>query len=184
MAYRYTRETDEKSAKAVGIALPISTKQAVEICNFIRGKNVDRAIKELNDVIDKKAAIPFKRFNRGGVGNKPGIGPGRYPEKACREILKIINSAVANAHVKGLSNLAIRSMSPQGASTTWHFGRKRRRKAKRTHIEIIVSEIEEKKSEEKKKETKKEGRGSGAKPQDGRKNKILQKKIPKPNKND
>lgn len=150
MTYHYTQPDDEKSAKAVGIALPISLKQAVEICNFIRGKPVEKAVRVLEDVINEKVAVPFKRFNRGGGGHRKGMGPGKYPKKACQEILKIINSAAANAHSKGLGNLALKGITPQKAATTWHFGRKRRRQAKRTHVEVIVSETKEQKERKQK----------------------------------
>src|SRR3989338_9085261 len=123
MVYHYAHNVDEKSAKAVGIALPVSTKQAVEICRFIRGKNVEKAVKELKEVIDEKRAIPFRRYNRGGIGHRPGIGPGRYPKKACGEILKVVNSAASNAKSKGLSSLIIRFITPQKAATQWHYGR-------------------------------------------------------------
>ena len=93
--------TDYHTAYAVGKSLSISHKHAREILATIKGMKIDNAISKLQRVIEKKEAIPFKRFNR-KVAHKPGMGPGRYPEKACREIIKILKEAKNNAINKGL----------------------------------------------------------------------------------
>jgi len=123
--------------------LAISTKQSVEICNFLRNKKLDKAKLLLNEVIIKKRAIPFKRYNR-DMGHKPGIGAGRYPIKACKEIIRILNSVEANAENKGLDikNLLIFDICANKGVGQWHYGRKRRRRMKRTHISIQVRELE------------------------------------------
>ena len=129
----------ENMATAKAESLPISFKQSVEICNFIRNKKVNDAKKTLMDVSNMKKAMPFTRFH-GDVGHKKGIGAGRYPKKASKEILDIINLVEANAQFKGLntSNLVITHINSNKASSVTRFGRKRGRKAKRTNIEIIV----------------------------------------------
>ncbi len=139
----------ENMAKVVGRALPISTKFAVEICSFIRHKNLSDAKKILQEVIELKRAIPFRRYKR-DLSHKKEVGPGRYPKKASKEVLKLIESVEANAQFKGLntSNLEIVHICAHKASRPWHYGRKRGRRMKRTHIEIIV---EEKSSKEEKK---------------------------------
>ena len=140
----------EYMATAKAESLPISFKQSVEICNFIRNKKVNDAKKTLMDVSNMKKAIPFTRFN-GDVGHKKGMGPGRYPIKSSEKILKLLESAEANAQFKGLNtaNLVIKYICANKAAKAWHFGRKRRRKAKRTNIEVIIQE------ERKNKDTKK-----------------------------
>lgn len=139
---------NENQAKIIGKDLSISTKQSIEIANFIRGKNIEKAKNELKKVIEKKLAIPFKRYNR-DMGHKKGnIAAGRYPKNAAKEFLNLLNGLEANAQNKGLStNLIIKTIIPNKASRPWHYGRRRRIKMKRTHIEIIAEEI--------KKETKK-----------------------------
>jgi large subunit ribosomal protein L22 len=144
MRYRYATKA-ENSAKAVGRALPISTKRAVEICNVVRGKRLEAAIKTLQQVVEKKRAVPIKRFAKGGTGHRKKIGPGRYPKKACSELIKVLEVAAANAQVKGLSNLVIRGICAQKAAKSWHYGRKRRRRMKRTHIEVVLTELTEQK---------------------------------------
>lgn len=123
------------------MALPISFKQSVEICGFIRNKSVNDAKKVLQDVVNKKAAVPFKRFTF-DLGHKKKIGPGRYPHKASREFIRLIEEVEANAKFKGLnaSNLAISHISAHKAGKAWHSGRKTRRRMKRTNVEIVVEE--------------------------------------------
>ncbi len=143
MAYRYATKA-EKSAKAVGTSLPISTKSAIEICAMVRGKKVETATRMLEEVIDHKRAVPFKRFAHGGTGHRKKIGPGRYPEKACGHVLNIINSAVANAQVKGLSSLILHGISAHKAPKARHYGRHRGTEMKRTHIEVVLAEMKAK----------------------------------------
>ena len=122
----------------------ISTKSSIEICNFIRNKAVNKAKKICAQVIDKKMAIPFKRF-KGNIAHKKGIGPGSYPIKACGQILQLIKSAEANAQNMGMGkDLFLAHISASKGGKQWHFGRKRRRLMKRTNIKIILKEIQKK----------------------------------------
>ena len=129
-------------SRAIGMVLPVSFKQSVEICGFIKNKNVNEVKKFLQSVIEKKKAIPFKRYNW-DLGHKKKIGPARYPENTSKEIIKLIENVEANAQFKGLntSNLVIRHISAHKAGKALHFGRKSRRRMKRTNIEIVVEEI-------------------------------------------
>jgi len=135
-------------AKAVGRSMPVSTKQAIEICNTIRKMPLAKAKRLLDEVSRKKIAIKFRRFTE-GAGHKPGIGAGKYPVKASKEMLALLESAEANAQFKGLNtgSLVIKHISAQDGGNVWRYGRRRRRRMKRTHIEIV---LEESKKEEKK----------------------------------
>ena len=137
-------------ARVIGLSLPISMKDSIEACNFIRKKNVESAKKALDNVVKGEQPIPIKRFNK-NRGHKKSIGPGKYPKKVSSEILKLIESVEANAQFKGLntSNLSIKHISAQKGPKQWHHGRQRRRQMKRTHIEIVVEEKVEKKEERK-----------------------------------
>lgn len=135
-------------ARAVGRDLPISFKTSSEICNYLKKKKVDYAKKLLELAIQKKKAIPMKRFNK-GVAHKPGIAAGSYPVKACTHILALLKSAEANANQKGLNNLVILSMIANKAASAWHYGRHSRRKMKRTHVEIVLGEAKPEIKEEK-----------------------------------
>ncbi len=101
----YSAEFDPAiTAKAMSYELNVSPKHCYEILREIRGKKVTVAKTFLENVIDMKQSVPFKRFNR-NVGHKrhqSGWDAGRYPVKACGEILKLIKHAEANAEYKGL----------------------------------------------------------------------------------
>lgn len=141
MAYRYTVQMNEKSARAVGIGLPISMKQSIEICKWIRGKPVEKAKGMLVEVMGMKRPVPYTRFT-GNTGHRKGpLATGRYPINACKHILHIINSAAANAQAKGLgADLTLSQVCAQDGGNSYRFGRHRGRKAKRTHIEVVVEE--------------------------------------------
>lgn len=147
--YTFRGYSHEHMAMAVGISLPISFKQSVEVCRFIKNKNVNEAKRMLQDTIDKKISIRFRKYNW-DLGHKKKVGPARNPEKASRELIRLIESAESNAQFKGLdtSNLVIAHISAHKASKVWHSGRKSRRRMKRTNIEIVVKE--KAKAEEKK----------------------------------
>jgi len=139
--YTFREYSKEHMARAVGMALPISFKQSVEICSYIKNRKISNAKSMLQDVIEKKSAVPFKRYNF-DLGHKKGMGPGRYPEKASREFIRLIENVEANAQFKGLntSNLIIAHISAHKAGKSSHFGRKSRRVMKRTNVEIVVEE--------------------------------------------
>jgi len=147
-------EKNDNTAKALGRNLPISTKQSIEIGSFIKGKTIVKAKTMLKDVIAKKVAVPFTRFNK-DMGHKKGnIAAGRYPINASTEILNILNSAESNAANKGLgSDLFIKMFVANKGTGQWHYGRQRRRRMKRTHVEIIVEELKRKNKQKPKQET-------------------------------
>ena len=104
-------------ATARSVQVDMHVKHCFEVCRAIKNKTAGEAIAFLNQVLKidsnradvrrKAAAVPFrlgsgnKRKRRSGpsmVGHrKGGIGPGRYPVKASREIIKLIESAMENA---------------------------------------------------------------------------------------
>lgn len=146
---------DKLEATAAGKSLPISTRHSVEICSLIRGKTTEQSRKILERVVDKKQAVPYKRYMH-GVGHRSGkMAAGRYPEKASSYILEILKTAESNAEDKGLTPpFRIKEIIPNQASRSWHYGRQRRRKTKRTHIKIVLEELKtakEKKEVEQKK---------------------------------
>lgn len=147
--YAYTEDNKAKTAKALGRSLKISPKHAVEICNMIRGMKVEKAEAYLEDVIEMKTAVPFKRHNK-RVGHRRGIEgwpTGRYPVKAAKQILDILKSAEANAEYKGLDteNLKILHISSHRGYvirgwTPRAFGRASPFNTPTTHVQIVLGE--------------------------------------------
>lgn len=127
-----------------GISLPISTIDSIFICKFIRGKTIEKAIADLEEVLNFKRAIPMT----GEVPHRKGKGmmSGRYPIKAIEHFIKMLKNLNANAIVNGVENGIIVEAVPNKASQPYgRFGSIRR---KRTHVRIKVME---KKAKEKKK---------------------------------
>lgn len=142
MTYKYSKQVGENAAKAVGIDLPISSKQSIEVCNFLRNRKLTVAKKLLEEVMRMDRAVPFKRFT-GGVGHRKGnMASGRYPVKTCSKILTIVKSAEANAQNKGLNsnNLVLTHISANTGTRIQRHKRKGARRAKMTHIEVILEE--------------------------------------------
>lgn len=150
----------ENMARALSKDLGISTKVSIEIANFLRGKTSEEAKTILGRVLKKKQPIPFKRFTD-GVGHRKGTGlaAGRFPEKATEAFITIIKQCEANAQAKGLSNnLRIVHLVAHKGTNMFRHGRQRRRKYKRTHLEIALEEFEPKDKEPVKKSVKKESK--------------------------
>ena len=145
----YTTISDpDISAKARAQDQPVSPKFAREVAGMVRGLNVNTAVMMLEQVIEKKRAVPLKRYNK-RVSHKKGVGPGRYPVKASRAILGVIQSAMSNAEYKGLdvSNMAISTISvARGQTIPGHMpraqGRATQWNQETVNIEVIIEEVE------------------------------------------
>ncbi|MDD4878583.1 MAG: 50S ribosomal protein L22 [Candidatus Nanoarchaeia archaeon] len=136
-------------ATAKGMSLPISRKQAVEVCRFINRRDIETARRRLKRVLVFKMAVPSTKFKRDIPHRAGSVGPGRFPIKAAEMILGVLESAVSNAENKGMkaSSLVVAKASACKGPTAWRYGRQSRRHAKRTHVEIVVEEGEAKKKE-------------------------------------
>lgn len=144
MTYNYAYQGPEQGvAKAAITNVPVSTKTAVMVAQFLRGKSVKRAQRDLQEVLKYEQAVPFTRFSE-GAGHKTKIGPGKFPQKAAKHFLDLVNSVESNAQDQGLAeDLTIIGCTAQQASRNYSHGRWRGRKTKSTHIEIVVSEEEQ-----------------------------------------
>jgi len=145
MDYRYAGAySKETMARAVGKDVVISTKNSVEIAKMIKGMSIEKAKARLQLVIELKKAVPYTRFNDDVAHKKAIGGPGRFPQKTAKEILKILESAEINAQFKGLdtTSMVIQHICAHKAARPWKHGRQGRRKAKRTHFEIILAEVQ------------------------------------------
>jgi len=141
-----TKDLKENMAKAVARDCGVSTKYAIETVQFLKNRTTAQAKAYLEKVIAQKAAIPFKRFTN-GVGHRkgPNMAAGRYPRKLSIELIRLLKNVEANASLKGLGdNLKIVYFIANKAAVPMRYGRHPRRETKRTHIEIVVEEVEEK----------------------------------------
>ena len=137
----------ETSARAMGRELPIPTKKTVELCRAIRGMHVERAKEYLENVIALKQPVPFKTYRR-WVGHQKGIGPGRFPVKSARAIIRILESAQENAEYKGLDSdnmrikvIAAHKGAPNKVNTPRAQGRSTRWYQETINLEIVLEEV-------------------------------------------
>lgn len=135
---------DSKTMASVAATyLPISAKDSREICKAIKGKRVDAAIKYLQAVINKKQAVPFKRYNRDTPHRRGNMAAGRFPRKASEFILPLLRNLKANAAGKNLDeeNLLLVHAAAQRGPVLWHYGRARGVRRKCAHFEAVAKEI-------------------------------------------
>jgi large subunit ribosomal protein L22 len=149
--YSVTDMEPDKTAKASGRELRVSHKHAREVCKTINGMKLEQAKDYLQQVILKKKAVPFGRFNK-HVPHRHGMDfgfAGRYPVKTAQAVLKILEGAEANAEYKGLDieQLKIVHSSAYPAMKIKRFiprafGRSSPRYNTLTHVEIVLEEME------------------------------------------
>lgn len=97
---RIRSHAEERTARVIGRELPVPWKKSVELARAIRGRTVEQARDYLERVVALKQPVRFRRFNR-WVGHKSGVGPARYPVKAAKYFLRVLESAVGNAEFTG-----------------------------------------------------------------------------------
>ncbi|MEA3329398.1 MAG: uL22 family ribosomal protein [Nanoarchaeota archaeon] len=123
--------------------LPISLKHSKYIARFIKYKKIDVAVSDLELVLRKKIAVPFK----GEVAHRKGKGmmSGKFPVKACGYFIKVLKSLSANSAMNGMEmeKTRITEVICNKAPDQMHrFGRM---KFKKTHVTIKSSDLGRKK---------------------------------------
>ncbi len=144
--YTYSPPRGKVVARARGAELHISPKKTYEVMNAIRGRSLDDARTFLEDVKVLKRAVPFRRYNQETAHHKQ-TGPGRFPVKVAKEVLRVLANAEANAEYEGMDtdNLVItvaacsrgrilKSFMPRahGRSTDWN--------EQTTNVDIVLTE--------------------------------------------
>jgi len=142
-----TKTQEVKTAKASCKDVGISTKHCIEICRALRYKNTTYAKKYLEEVSEIKRAVPMLYFHR-NIAHKKGMSSGRFPEKAAKVVLKLIQAVEANAQNLGMdiSELKITRILANRAAQPYTGGR-HRRGTKSTHLEIEVGYFKNKKKQ-------------------------------------
>ncbi|MGC9310284.1 MAG: uL22 family ribosomal protein [Candidatus Aenigmatarchaeota archaeon] len=123
----YSRDVTGNTAKALNRNARVSTSSSKVVCKAIRGMDVLKAKKFLEDIKARKKSIN-----------------GRYYTKITEELLVLISSAEKNAEFKNLdlNNTFIAHVAPLKGATM----RRRRHKnkigsrLKATHLEVILKE--------------------------------------------
>lgn len=139
----------EKTVRASGRELRVSHKHAREVCKTIKGMMLTQSKQYLRDVMDKKQAVPFRRFKK-KLGHRHGLEKayaGKYPVKAAKHILKVIEGAEANAEYKGLDTERLRIIHASaypGMKIKRYMERAHGRSTQKfktlSHVEIVLEE--------------------------------------------
>jgi len=154
-AKTYSKEPENptKACKAKASDLRVHFKNTRETAMAIKGMQLRKAQKYLEDVIVKKQTIPFRRFN-GGVGRSAQAKmhkacQSRWPKKSCEFLLNLLKNAESNAEVKGLDIDALHvshmqvNRAPKGRRRTYRaHGRINAYMSNPSHIELILTEKE------------------------------------------
>lgn len=122
-------------------SVPVSTKYAVSICNFIRYKLIDNAIADLEAVTQKRKSVPMK----GEYAHKKDVsvasGAGKYPVNAAKQFIVLLKSLKGNANNHDVENAYVaEAIANKAAQPMGRFGRWSR---KRTHIKLVAREKKE-----------------------------------------
>lgn len=146
---KYSTDIDpDKTAKAYGYELHCSRKDSTNLAREIKGMKTEDAKKYLQEIIDMKRPLPAVFHNKKRAHQK-SIGPGSYPQKAAKYMLKTLENAENNAEYKGfdVENMKISHISTYGGRVIKGVmprahGRATNKNTKTTNIEIIIEEVE------------------------------------------
>lgn len=146
-------DNDGKIAKARASSLRVHFKNMREVGHAIKGMPLSKAQAYLQDVVDRKQAVPFKRFT-GGRGRhaqaknvKAQGSQVGWPEKACKHFLSLLTNVQANAEIKGLdidsckiTHVQVNRAVKQRRRTYRAHGRINPYMSNPSHVEIMVEE--------------------------------------------
>lgn len=136
------KEAKPKVKKTEAIArghdLRASKKHCMYICSFIKHKQIDQAIRELQEVIAMKRAIPFK----GEIPHRKGkaMMAGRYPVKVSGQFIYLLKGLKGNV-IAG--NMDLEKTRIAEASASWASRPQKRggMRFKRTNVILKAKEI-------------------------------------------
>eukprot|EP00804_Cyclotella_cryptica_P014723 CCRYP_019944-RA/>CCRYP_019944-RA protein AED:0.30 eAED:0.30 QI:0/0/0/1/1/1/2/0/191 len=153
---RYSVEPDAAvpHSKSRGSHLRVHYKHCREIAHHIKGMPANKASKFLEDVLARKAIVPFTRHT-GGIGRygkaiEKCRRQGKVACEATAVVRDLLSNAIANGETKGLDaeklfiSHAQVNRAPPGRRRTYRaHGRIGKYASQPAHIELILSEKQE-----------------------------------------
>jgi large subunit ribosomal protein L22 len=149
-AYKIPTDKEDIMVKASLREASISPKHAVEISREIKGLTIEEARRLLEDVVNFKRPIAFKRYNK-KVPHRRGLEgwpTGRYPVKAAQHFLKLLDNLENNAEMKGLDTSRLKIIhcaAYKGRKIKKYvpraFGRSSPFFDTLVHVEIVAEEV-------------------------------------------
>lgn len=153
MGISYSVDADpERTAKAMLRERHMSHKHSKEIARELKGRTVEDAREYLEAVIAGDKSVPFRSHNT-GVGHRSDIDgwdAGRYPEKASKAFLDLLENVGANAEHGGfepdemtIKHVAAHKVGESQGRKPRAMGRATAWNTPEVDVEIIVEEQEE-----------------------------------------
>ncbi|WP_254535498.1 50S ribosomal protein L22 [Halomarina litorea] len=152
MGISYSVDADpDTTAKAMLRERHMSHKHSKEIARAIKGMTTADAVEYLEAVLDGERSVPFKSHNS-GVGHRSDIDgwdAGRYPEKATKAFLDLIENVVSNADHQGfdgdsmeIMHVAAHKVGESPGRKPRAFGRATAWNTPQVDVEMILQEVE------------------------------------------
>lgn len=142
------------AVKAKGSDLRVHFKNTHEAGAAIKGMKLTRAQKFLQNVIEKKEIVPFRRFKIGVKGkpqcNNWKVPVGRWPKKSAQFLLGLLKNCESNAELQGIDtdNLVVTHVqvnkAMRGRRRTFRaHGRINAFMSMPCHVEMFLTEPED-----------------------------------------
>lgn len=144
--YQYSAQDIDADAKGMITEADMSPKMTVETCRAIKGMKVNKAKEYLKKVIKQEEFVPLTKHNKKQPHRKGGQ-PGKYPEKVCKKILKLIENIENNAEQKNIDpeelkivhtaahkSRALKRVFPKGT-------RRKNRKKEQVNVEMMAKRV-------------------------------------------
>ncbi len=113
-SYAFQQFDKTKHVRAALREKNISPKHSREVALAIKGSSIEKAREFLENVIAKRLAVPYRRYNnevahRSNI--QDGFFAGRFPQKTAKEYLKLLDNLESNAEYKGMDLDRLRIVS-------------------------------------------------------------------------
>jgi large subunit ribosomal protein L22 len=153
MGISYSVDADpETTAKAMIRERHMSHKHSKEIARTIKGKTAAEATEYLEAVVAGERSVPFKSHNT-GVGHRKDIqgwDAGRYPNKASKAFLDLLENVTSNADNQGFDgdsmtivHCAAHKVGESPGRKPRAFGRASAWNTPQVDVEIVIEEVAE-----------------------------------------
>ncbi len=152
MGISYSVDADpDTTAKGMLRDRHMSHKHSKAIAREIKGKTAGDAKAYLQQVVNEERSVPFKQHNS-GVGHRSDIDgwdAGRYPEKASKAFLELLENVVGNADAQGFDGESMEIMHVAAHKVGEVQGRKPRAIGRanawntpEVDVELILEEVD------------------------------------------
>ena len=145
MGISYSVEADpDTTAKAMLRERPISNKHGKEIAREIKGMTAADAIGYLEAVIAGDRSVPFRKHNS-DVGHRSDIDgwdAGRYPNKASKAFIDLLENGIGNADYAGFDGEEMTIMHVAAHKVDEEKGRKPRAQGRATAWNTPLCDVE------------------------------------------